>query len=70
MVFVFSLVKQELKCFNSLATNDPFLVGVGRRWGKCLSSMVVYLDCPVVVRGNSVWFEGALHPVERYVFGR
>ena len=47
-----------------------WLLGVGRRWGKRLSSVVVYLDRPVVVRGNSVWFGGALHPVERYVFGR
>ena len=47
-----------------------WLLGVGRRWGKRLSSVVVYLDRPVVVRGNSVWFGGALHPVERYVFAR
>ena len=47
-----------------------WLLGVGRRWGKCLSSVVVYLDRPVVVRGNSVWFGGALYPEERYVFGR
>ena len=47
-----------------------WLLGVGRRWGKRLSSVVVYLDRPVVVRGNSVWFGGALHPVERYIFGR
>ena len=42
----------------------------GRRWGKRLSLVVVYLDRPVVVRGNSVWFRVALHPVERYVFVR
>ena len=47
-----------------------WLLGVGRRWGKRLSSSVVYLDRPVVVRGGSVWFGGALHPVERYVFAR
>ena len=47
-----------------------WLLGVGRRWGKRLSSVVVYLDRPVVVRGYSVWFGGALHPVERYVFTR
>ena len=47
-----------------------WLLGVGRRWGKRLSSVVVYLDRPVVVRGNSVWFGRALHPVERYVFAR
>ena len=47
-----------------------WLLGVGRRWGKRLSSVVVYLDRAVVVRGCSVWFGGALHPVERYVFGR
>ena len=47
-----------------------WLLGVGRRWGKRLSSVVVYLDRPVVVRGTSVWFGGSLHPVERYVFGR
>ena len=47
-----------------------WLLGVGSRWGKRLSSIVVYLDCPVVVRGHSVWFGGALHPVEHYVFGR
>ena len=46
-----------------------WLLGVGRRWGKRLSSVVVYLYRPVVVRGNSVWFGGSLHPVERYVFG-
>ena len=47
-----------------------WLLGVGRRWGKRLSSVVVYLDRPVVVRGGSVWFGGALHPVEHYVFAR
>ena len=47
-----------------------WLLGAGRRWGKRLSSVVVYLDRPVEVRGHSVWFGGALHPVERYVFGR
>ena len=47
-----------------------WLLGVGRHWGKCLSSVVVYLDRPVVVRSNLVWFGGALHPVERYVFAR
>ena len=47
-----------------------WLLGVGRRWGKRLSSLVVYLDRPVVVRGHSVWFGRSLHPVERYVFGR
>ena len=45
-------------------------LGVGRRWGKRLSSVVVYLDRPVVVHGNSLWFGGALYPVERYVFAR
>ena len=47
-----------------------WLLGVGRRWGKRLSSLVVYLDRPVVVRGHSMWFGGSLHPVERYVFDR
>ena len=47
-----------------------WLLGVGRRWGKRLSSVVVYLDRPVVVRGNSVWFGGVLHTVEHYVFAR
>ena len=47
-----------------------WLLGVGRHCGKRLSSVVVYLDRPVVVRGHSVWFGGALHPVEHYVFGR
>ena len=47
-----------------------WLLGVGRRWGKRLSSVVVYLDRPVVVQGHLLWFGGALHPVERYVFGR
>ena len=37
-----------------------WLFGVGRRWGKRLFSVVVYPDRPVVVRGNSVWFGGAL----------
>ena len=47
-----------------------WLLGVSRRWGKRLSSVVVYLDRPGEVRGHSVWFGGTLHPVERYVFGR
>ena len=47
-----------------------WLLGVGRHWGKRLSSVVVYLDRPVEVRGHSLWFGGALHPVERYRFGR
>ena len=47
-----------------------WLLGVGRRWGKRLSSVVVYPDRPVVVRCNSVWFGGSLHPVEPYVFAR
>ena len=47
-----------------------WLLGVGRYWGKRLSSVVVYLDHPVEIRGHSVWFGGALHPVEHYVFGR
>ena len=34
-----------------------------------MSSVVVYLDCAGVVRGCSVWFGSALHPVKRYVFG-
>ena len=46
------------------------LLGVGRHWGKRLSSVVVYLDRPVEVRGHSVSFGGALHPVLSYVFGR
>ena len=41
-----------------------------RRWGKRLSLVVVYQNCPEVVRGNSVWFGVALHPVQRYVFVR
>ena len=47
-----------------------WLLGVGRHWGKRLSSVVVYLVRPVVVRGHSVWFGGALHPVEHYVLDR
>ena len=47
-----------------------WLLGVGRRWGKRLSSVVVYLNRPVVVCGHSLWFGGLLHPVERYVFGQ
>ena len=47
-----------------------FMQANRRRWGKRLSSVVVYLDRPVVVRGNSVWFGGSLHPVEHYVFAR
>lgn len=45
-----------------------WLLSVERRWGKRLSSVVVYLYRPVVVLGNSLWFGGALHPVEHYVF--
>ena len=44
-----------------------WLLGVGRLWGKCLSSVVVFLDRAVEVRGYSVWFGGALHPIECYV---
>ena len=47
-----------------------WLLGVGRRWGKRLSLVVVYLDRAVVVRGNFVWFGDSLYPVERYVFVR
>ena len=47
-----------------------WLLSVGRRWGKRLSSVVVYLDRPAVVQVFSLWFGGALHTVERYVFGR
>ena len=32
-----------------------WLLCVDRRWGKRLSSVVVYLDRPVMVRGHSVW---------------
>ena len=45
-----------------------WLLGVGRRWGKRLSSVVVYLDHMLEVRGHSVWFGGTFHPVERYIF--
>ena len=45
-----------------------WLLDVGRHWSKRLSSVVVYLDRSVVVRGHSLWFGGALHPVERYHF--
>ena len=31
-----------------------WLLGVGRRWGKHLSLVVVYLDHPVVIWGNSL----------------
>ena len=31
-----------------------WLLGVGRRWGKWLSSLVVYLDRPVVVHGHEI----------------
>ena len=31
-----------------------WLLGVGRHWGKRLSSVVVYLDRPVGVRGQSM----------------
>ena len=47
-----------------------WLLGVGRGWGQRLSSLVVYLVHRVVVRGNSMWLGGSLHPGERYVFGR
>ena len=46
-----------------------WLLGFGRHWGKRLSSVVVYLDHPVVVQGHSLWFGGALHPVDHYRFG-
>ena len=47
-----------------------WLLGVGRQWGKRLSSVVVYLDRVVEVRGCSVSFGGALHLVEHYIFDR
>ena len=47
-----------------------WLLGVGGRWGKRLSSVVVYLHRTVVVRECSVWFGCVLHPVDRHVFSR
>ena len=47
-----------------------WLVGWQRRLGKRMSSVVVYLDRPVVVPERCVWFGGSLCPVEKYVFGR
>ena len=47
-----------------------WLLGMGRRWGKRLSSLVVYLDRPVVVHGHSLWFGGSFYPVERCIFRR
>ena len=64
------LVARRLRVGKCAVRGVRWLLGVGRRWGKRLSSVVVYLDRPVEIRGHSVWFGGALHPVERYVFGR
>ena len=61
---------QRLRVGECSVRGVRWLLGVGRRWGKCLSSVVVYLDHPVEVQGHSVWFGSALHPVEHYVFGR
>ena len=47
-----------------------WLLGWQRRLGNRMSSVVVYLDRPVVVPGKCVRFGGALCPVERYVWGR
>ena len=63
-------VARRLRVGKCAVRSVRWLLGVGRRWGKRLSSVVVYLHCPVEVRGHSVWFVDALHPVERYVFGR
>ena len=60
----------RLRVGESTVRGVRWMLGVGRRWGKRLSSVVVYLYRPVVVRGGSVWFGGALRPVERYVFVR
>ena len=49
---------------------ERWLLEFGKHWDKHLSAVVVYLDRPVVVRGNSVWLGDALHPVERYVLGQ
>ena len=61
---------QRLRVGECRVRGVRWLLGVDRRWGKRLSSVVVYLDRPVVLQGHLVWFGGALHPVERYVFGR
>ena len=61
---------RRLNVGNCTVRGVRWLLGVDRRRGKRLSSVVVYLDRPVEVRDHSVWFGGALHPVERYVFGR
>ena len=61
---------RRLRVGNCVMRGIRWLLGLGRRWGKRLSSVVVYLDRQVVVLGHSVWFGGALHRVERYVFGQ
>ena len=63
-------VARRLRVGECTVRGVRWLLGVGRHWGKRLSSVVVYLDRPVEIRGHSVWFGGALHPVERYIFRR
>ena len=64
------LVAKRLHIRKCTVWGIRWVLGVGRRWGKRLSSVVVYLDSPVEVRGHSVCFGGTLHPVEHYVFRR
>ena len=45
---------QRLRVGECAVRGVRWLLGVGRRWGKRLSSVVVYLDHPVVVRGHSL----------------
>ena len=47
-------VARRLRVGRCTVRGVRWLLGVGRRWGKHLSSVVVYLDRPVEVRGHSV----------------
>ena len=69
-VWTLSAAARRLQVGECAVRGVRWLLGVGRRWGKRLSSLVVYLDRPFVVRGHWVWFGGSLHPVEHYIFRR
>lgn len=66
---VMLVAAQRLRVTKCTVRGVKWLLRVGRHWGKDLSSVVMYLDCLVVVRCNLVWFGGELHPMEHFVFG-
>ena len=77
--FLFIGLYHSMSCYSLLSYRNPdpceecfqhvwgvrWLLGVGRHWGNRPSSVVVYLNRPLEIRGLSLWFRGALHPLER-----